>query len=157
MGSHSLLQGIFLTQGSNPGLLHCRQILYHLSYQGSHANTEFTMFKAKNPKTSTHQETTSELTWSSMSYRELWDSLRATWHWKAEKKDAWRVNGLQNHTPCYLSFNLGECKGKKKKECVNKGPETMLNISKLCKESLKKHSWEVTSTKQIASSVLCIL
>ena len=27
MGSHSLLQGIFLTQGSNLGLLHCRQIL----------------------------------------------------------------------------------------------------------------------------------
>ena len=33
MGSHSLLQGIFLTQGSDPGLLHCRQILYHLSPQ----------------------------------------------------------------------------------------------------------------------------
>ena len=30
VGSHSLLQEIFLTQGSNPGLLHCRQILYHL-------------------------------------------------------------------------------------------------------------------------------
>ena len=30
---HSLLQGIFTTQGSNPGLLHCRQILYHLSHQ----------------------------------------------------------------------------------------------------------------------------
>ena len=28
--SHFLLQGIFLTRGSNPGLLHCRQILYHL-------------------------------------------------------------------------------------------------------------------------------
>ena len=28
-----LLQRIFLTQGSNPGLLHCRQILYHLSYR----------------------------------------------------------------------------------------------------------------------------
>ena len=28
VGSHALLQGIFLTQGSNPGLLHCRQILY---------------------------------------------------------------------------------------------------------------------------------
>ena len=27
--------GIFQTQGSNPGLLHCRQMLYHLSYQGS--------------------------------------------------------------------------------------------------------------------------
>ena len=35
---HSLLQGIFLTQGQNPNpcLLHCRQILYHLSHQGSH-------------------------------------------------------------------------------------------------------------------------
>ena len=29
------LQGIFPTKGSNPGLLHCRQILYHLSYQRS--------------------------------------------------------------------------------------------------------------------------
>ena len=34
MGSHLLLQGIFLTQGSNPDLLHCRQFLYHLSHQG---------------------------------------------------------------------------------------------------------------------------
>ena len=31
----SFLQGIFLTQESNLGLLHCRQILYQLSYQGS--------------------------------------------------------------------------------------------------------------------------
>ena len=30
-----LLQGIFPTQGSNLGLLHCRQILYFLSHQGS--------------------------------------------------------------------------------------------------------------------------
>ena len=29
VGSFSLLQGIFPTQGSNPGLPHCRQILYH--------------------------------------------------------------------------------------------------------------------------------
>ena len=34
MGSHSIHQRVFLTQGSNPGLLHCRQILYHLSHQG---------------------------------------------------------------------------------------------------------------------------
>ena len=33
--SHSLLQGIFPTQGSNPGLLPCRQILYCLKQQGS--------------------------------------------------------------------------------------------------------------------------
>ena len=34
-GSLSLLQGIFPTQGSNPGLLHCRRILYQLSHKGS--------------------------------------------------------------------------------------------------------------------------
>ena len=35
MGSLSLLQGMFPTQGSNPGLLYCRQILYQLSHKGS--------------------------------------------------------------------------------------------------------------------------
>ena len=33
MGCHFLLQGIFPTQGLNPGLLHCRQTLHHLSHQ----------------------------------------------------------------------------------------------------------------------------
>ena len=36
VGSLTLLQGIFLTQESNQGLLHCRWILYQLSYNGSH-------------------------------------------------------------------------------------------------------------------------
>ena len=44
MGSCSLLQGIFPTQGSNPGLLHCRWILYRLSRQGSHV-VHFTVHK----------------------------------------------------------------------------------------------------------------
>ena len=35
VGSLSLLQGIFPTQGWNPGLLHCGQILYQLSHKGS--------------------------------------------------------------------------------------------------------------------------
>ena len=34
VGCHVLLQGILPTQRSNPGLLHCRRILYHLSHQG---------------------------------------------------------------------------------------------------------------------------
>ena len=33
VGCHFLLQRIVLTQGSNPGLLHCRQMLYYLSHQ----------------------------------------------------------------------------------------------------------------------------
>ena len=39
VGSHSLLQGIFATQGSNPGLLYCRQILYCLSQSPEELNT----------------------------------------------------------------------------------------------------------------------
>ena len=35
VGSLDLLQGIIPTQGSNPGLLHCRWILYQLSHKGS--------------------------------------------------------------------------------------------------------------------------
>ena len=35
VGSLSLLQGIFPTQGLNPGLPHCRWILYQLSHKGS--------------------------------------------------------------------------------------------------------------------------
>jgi len=35
VGSLSLVQGIFPTQESNPGLPHCRQILYQLSHKGS--------------------------------------------------------------------------------------------------------------------------
>ena len=35
VGSLSLLQGIFPTQGSNPGLPHCRRILYQPSHKGS--------------------------------------------------------------------------------------------------------------------------
>jgi len=44
VGCHSLLQGIFLTQGSNPGLQHCRRILYHLSHQGNQSTS--TLFKS---------------------------------------------------------------------------------------------------------------
>ena len=32
VGCHALFQGIFPTQGSNPGLQHCRQTLYHLNH-----------------------------------------------------------------------------------------------------------------------------
>ena len=35
VGNVSFLQGVFPTQGLNPGLPHCGQILYHLNQQGS--------------------------------------------------------------------------------------------------------------------------
>ena len=39
VGCHAFLQGIFPTQGSNPDLPHCRQILYQLSFKGSQKDT----------------------------------------------------------------------------------------------------------------------
>ena len=39
VGCHFLLQGIFPTQGLNPGLPHCRKTLYHLNHQGSPGST----------------------------------------------------------------------------------------------------------------------
>ena len=51
VGWHALLHGIFLTQGSNPRLLHCRLILYPLSHQGGPNIYVFTLkLKKKPPK-----------------------------------------------------------------------------------------------------------
>ena len=41
MGCHALLQGIFPSRGSNPGLPHCRRILYHLSHLYSSQMQDF--------------------------------------------------------------------------------------------------------------------
>ena len=49
VGCHYLLQGIFLTQGLNPGLLHCRQMLYHLSHQGNPKEIEDDSEKMESP------------------------------------------------------------------------------------------------------------
>ena len=44
VGCHCLLQGVFPTQESNPGLQHCRQILYRLNHQGSPDNLRAVYF-----------------------------------------------------------------------------------------------------------------
>ena len=40
VGCHAYLQGIFLTQGLNPGLSHCRRILHHLACSFPEVSTE---------------------------------------------------------------------------------------------------------------------
>ena len=44
VGCHFLLQWIFLTQGLNPGLLHCRQILYQLNNEITTCKGDFDSF-----------------------------------------------------------------------------------------------------------------
>ena len=55
-GSLSLLQGIFPTQGSNPGLPHCRWILYQLSYQGSLLEVRAAVKQPSKHRTAVHDE-----------------------------------------------------------------------------------------------------
>ena len=52
VGSLYLLQGIVSTQGSNPGLPHCRQILYELSHQESPINIILILHKLEFPTSS---------------------------------------------------------------------------------------------------------
>ena len=44
VGCHTLLQGIFPTQESDPGIWHCRRILYSLSHQGSQRVLEWVAY-----------------------------------------------------------------------------------------------------------------
>ena len=61
VGGHSLLQGIFPTQGMNLGLLHCRWILYHLNRQRSPLLIHQTTNSFTNPSTSTSTQPTTHL------------------------------------------------------------------------------------------------
>ena len=57
VGSLSLLQGIFPSQGLNPGLPYCRQILYQLSHQGSPRILEWVAYPFSNGSSKSRNQT----------------------------------------------------------------------------------------------------
>ena len=57
VGSLSLLQGIFLTQGSNPGLSHCRWILYQLNHKGSPGIREWVAYPFSSKSSQSRNQT----------------------------------------------------------------------------------------------------
>ena len=61
MDCHPLFQGIFPTQGLKLFLLHCRQILYHLSHQGSGASTNTCIHTHSNDTSNHSTPSTQEL------------------------------------------------------------------------------------------------
>ena len=82
VGSQSLLQGIFLTQESNQGLLHCRQILYQLSHQRSPRRKREDSNKIRNERGDVTTDST-EMRRITGSYHEQWcinkvDNLKET-------------------------------------------------------------------------------
>ena len=62
MGKHSLLQGVFPTQESKLDTLHCRQILYHLSYQGSLYRIKGSIFQEQRQGLATEESECKEKT-----------------------------------------------------------------------------------------------
>ena len=83
VGCHFLLQGIFLTQESNPGLQHCRQILNRLSYQGS---PNLGCMQVKIRSTSLLLLISSKWNrWANFQ----WPLLSSIWYWQVEIWTSW--------------------------------------------------------------------
>ena len=70
VGCHVLLQGIFQTQGWNPCLLHCRQILYLLSHQGSPISIHSKAINI-NPENTVKTMLNVSIVWQSCSYHSI--------------------------------------------------------------------------------------
>ena len=66
MDCHFLLQGIFPTQELNPGLLHCRQMLYHLSHQGTSYEIKITVKNKNKTTTKFHRFTKARKGWEGL-------------------------------------------------------------------------------------------
>ena len=97
MGSLSLLQGIFPTQGSNPGLPHCRQILYQLSHKGSPRILEGVAYPFS--RRSSWPRNWTEVSWIASGFFTNWPIRDST------SKVARRLNEIQfvNHLAWCLS------------------------------------------------------
>jgi len=68
---HALLQGISPTQGSNPGLSHCRQIFYCLSHQRSPRILEWVAYPFSRGTFQARNQTRVSLNWSKMDIKKL--------------------------------------------------------------------------------------
>ena len=75
VGSFSFLQGIFPTQGLNPGLLHCRQILYQLSRKGSPRILEWVAYSFSSGSSQSRSWT--GVSWIAARFFTNW----VTYHW----------------------------------------------------------------------------
>jgi len=108
VGCHALLQGIFPTQGPNPGPLHCRRILDGLSHQGSPRILEWVALSfsrgTSRPRNGTGVSciagrffstwATREAPWSGLKPLMLWVVVVRCRHWRPADFSTW---GLQTH------------------------------------------------------------
>ena len=105
VGSLSLLQGIFPTQGSNPGLPHCRQILYQLSHKGSPRILEWVAYPfcrgSSWPSNRTGVSCTAGRFFTNWAMREaphIWSSCERRGRWKSWRN--WLLSRFQADLWC---------------------------------------------------------
>ena len=89
VGSLSLLQGIFPTQGSNPGL-HCRWILYQMSHKGSPRILEWVAYPFFSGSSQPRNWTM--VSWIAGGFFTSWDTREALWIWELDYKEGWAPN-----------------------------------------------------------------
>ena len=97
LGSLSLLQGIFPAKGSNPGLPHCRQILYQLSHKGSPRILEWVAYPF-----SSWSSWPRKLTWASCIAGRFFTNCAGGWDSKASACNAGDLGSIPG---------LGRCPG----------------------------------------------
>ena len=98
LGCRFLLQEIFPTQGSNPGLPHCRQTLYHLSHQGS-GQVNWSLI------THTTERHIERIVWRGLQIQRL---LLATLQRPGAMGDGGQVCRLWGRSqPCHQMYGLG--------------------------------------------------
>jgi len=110
VGSLSLLQGIFPIQGSNLGLLHCRQILYQLSHKGSPRILEWMAYPFSSgsswPRNRTRVSSIAGRFLTNWAIREAPYRLPQNWFKARKKTEIWSPTFLTTVLQWYLTASL---------------------------------------------------
>ena len=109
VGNLSLLQGIFPTQGSNPGLSHCRRILYQLSHKGSPTILEWVAYPissgSSRPRNWTRVSCIAGRFFTNRATREAQLEHLIIWKEKERKKQTFNASLLCSFVNTCDSFN----------------------------------------------------
>ena len=110
VGSLSLLQGIFPTQGSNPGLPHCRWIPYQLSHKGSPRILEWMAYPFSSgsswPRNRTRVSSIAGGFFTNWALREAPNRLPPDWFKARKKTEIWSPTFLTTILQWYLTASL---------------------------------------------------
>ena len=122
---HFLLQGIFPNQALNSGLLHCRQILYQLNYQGSPC----TYGSSLNPLNSSLIQVLVVFVWSSLKFWQKHFDRSWRCHWYIYSFSKYLLNPTLCHTQ-YAAIWIRQTHFLPSQSCLRKRPLKHVSMKK---------------------------